>query len=162
MALMTEGLRQLAGDALRQTLARFTRSPTSGAITGAAVTALIQSSSATVVAAVGFVSAGLLTFPQALGICFGANIGTTATGWLVALGGFKLDLGRIALPLVFAGALLRLLGKARTKALGNALAGFALVFVGIDALKDGMDAFTGVVTPESFPPTPISAASSCS
>ena len=81
MVMLTEGLRGLAGPALRNAIARFTVSPLSGAITGAVTTAVIQSSSVTIVTAVGFVSAGLLTFPQALGVIFGANIGTTVTGW---------------------------------------------------------------------------------
>ncbi|MFW2386772.1 MAG: Na/Pi symporter, partial [Polyangiales bacterium] len=97
MVVLTDGLRALAGSALRRMLSRFTRSPLSGAMTGAATTAVVQSSSATTVATVGFVGAGLLTFPQALGIVLGANVGTTITGWLVALLGFKLELGTAAL-----------------------------------------------------------------
>ncbi len=138
MIVMTEGLRALAGDALRAALMRFTRTPLSGAVTGAACTALLQSSSATTVAAVGFVGAGLMSFSNALGIVFGANIGTTMTGWLVALIGFKLKLQVLALPLVFAGAVLRLFGRGRTAHGGLALAGFALIFIGIDVLQDGM------------------------
>ena len=80
MIIMTDGLRALAGDAIRRTLFRFTRSPLSGVATGTLSTAILQSSSATTVAAVGFVAAGLMTFPEALGIIFGANIGTTITG----------------------------------------------------------------------------------
>jgi len=77
MLVMTEGLRGLAGDSLHDWLTLFTRSPATGAVTGTAVTGLLQSSSATIVATVGFVAAGLLTFPQALGIVLGANVGTT-------------------------------------------------------------------------------------
>ncbi|WP_455216884.1 Na/Pi symporter, partial [Kaarinaea lacus] len=77
MIVMTGGLRELAGVALRARLVRYTSSPLTGAISGAATTAILQSSSATTVAAVGFVSAGLMSFPQALGIIFGANVGTT-------------------------------------------------------------------------------------
>ena len=72
MIVMTGALKSLAGSALRQLLMRFTRTPVSGAMTGAACTAILQSSSATTVAAVGFVGAGLMTFPSALGIVFGA------------------------------------------------------------------------------------------
>ncbi len=151
MIWLTEGLRGLSGDALRNALARFTRTPFSGAVTGAIATAAIQSSSATTVTAVGFVSAGLLTFPQALGVIFGANIGTTITGWLVAILGFKLHLGEIVLPFVFLGALLRLFGGARTSLVGTALAGFSLLFMGIDAMQSGMAGFEGIVTPTSFP-----------
>jgi phosphate:Na+ symporter len=151
MIWLTEGLRGLAGAALRRLLARFTRSPVSGALAGAAATAVIQSSSATTVTTVGFVSAGLLTFPQALGIIFGANVGTTLTGWLIAILGFKLNLGELALPLVFAGALLRLLGSPHLKMVGTALAGFSLLFIGLDAMKEAMFALQGLVTPSSFP-----------
>ncbi|WP_102224793.1 Na/Pi cotransporter family protein [Acidimangrovimonas sediminis] len=151
MIWLTEGLQALAGRTLRRALARFTGTPLSGAITGAAATALVQSSSASTVTAVGFVSAGLLSFPQALGIIFGANVGTTITGWLAAILGFKLDLGQITLPLVFVGALARLFGGARLQMAGTALAGFALIFLGIDVLKSGLSGLEGVLTPASFP-----------
>ncbi|WP_170608329.1 Na/Pi cotransporter family protein [Ruegeria arenilitoris] len=151
MLLMTDGLKALAGARLRDILGRFTSTPFTGAVTGAVTTAAIQSSSATTVAAVGFVASGLLTFPQALGIIFGANIGTTMTGWLVALLGFKLDLGQVMLPVVFVGALLALSSKKSISSFGLVLAGFSLIFVGIEQLKSGLDAFRGVVTPADFP-----------
>jgi phosphate:Na+ symporter len=152
MVVLTEGLRALAGRALRRVLSRFTRSPRSGAMTGALTTAVVQSSSAITVATVGFVGAGLLTFPQALGIVLGANIGTTVTGWLVALLGFKLELGTAALPIVLVGVLIRLFTKGRPSAAGFAIAGFGLIFVGISLLQQGMGGFVGVITPDSFPP----------
>jgi phosphate:Na+ symporter len=152
MSVMTDGLRTMADDRLRQFLSRSTHSPLSGAVTGAVSTAIVQSSSATTVAAIGFVGAGLLTFPQALGILFGANIGTTITGWLVALVGFKLKLDEILLPLILVGVMLRLFGSKQWQGLGNAVAGFGLIFVGIAMLQDGMSTFSDVVTPESFPP----------
>ncbi len=148
---MTEGLRALAGDALNRVLYRFTKSPPTGALTGAGVTALLQSSSATTVATVGFVSAGLLTFPQALGVLFGANIGTTVTGWLVALVGFKLALGTAMLPLLLVGVLTRLFADGRLRHLGWAVAGFALIFLGIEQLRTGMESFEGVLTPDMLP-----------
>ena len=151
MVVMTGALRDLAGDALTRALARFTRSPASGAATGAAATALVQSSSATTLAAVGFVGAGLLTFSQALGIIFGANIGTTVTGWLVALLGFKLDLGLLVLPLVPLGMALHLFTRGRVAAAGLAAAGFGTLFMGIAALQQGMAGFEGTVTPDVFP-----------
>ncbi|AJE48421.1 Na/Pi cotransporter family protein [Celeribacter indicus] len=155
MLLLTSGLKGLAGGQTRALLVRFTRTPLSGAITGALTTAVVQSSSVTTVAAVGFVASGMLTFSQALGIIFGANIGTTITGWLVATLGFKLDLGELALPLILAGALLQLSGRARLVLLGQAVTGFSLLFVGIDYLKDGLAAFSGVLTPSDFPPDTI-------
>ena len=151
MVVMTEGLRALAGDALNRVLFRFTKSPLTGALSGAGVTALVQSSSATTVATVGFVSAGLLTFSQALGIVFGANIGTTATGWLVALVGFKLSLGTALLPFLLLGLLLRLFARGRVRQVGWAVAGFALIFVAIEQMRAGMEPFADVFTPEAFP-----------
>lgn len=151
MQVMTDGLRGMTGDALRAYLIRSTRSPASGVLTGALSTALIQSSSATTVMAVGFVSAGLLGFHQALGIIFGANIGTTMTGWIVALIGFKLNLGSVVLPLALAGALLKLFSTRKWAHAGWALAGFSLIFMGIDVLQQGMSAWQDHVTPDHFP-----------
>ena len=152
MLLLTDGLKALAAQRMRDVLSRFTSTPLSGAVTGALTTAVIQSSSATTVAAVGFVASGLLTFPQALGVIFGANVGTTLTGWLVAVLGFKLDLGQIALPFVFFGAIARLAFRGRIALAGQALAGFCLIFIGIEHMKDGLGAFSGVVNPTDFPP----------
>lgn len=152
MTLMTDGLKGLAGSSLRRIIARFTKSPASGVATGALTTAVLQSSSATTVATVGFVSAGLLTFPMALGIIFGANIGTTITGWLVAIIGFKLDLGSVLLPFVLIGVLMKMFGHGRLSHAGMALAGFAVLFLGIATLQDGMAAFEGRLTPDNFPP----------
>lgn len=149
--VMTQGLESLARRTMRRALTRFTRSPRSGALTGAAVTAVVQSSSATTVAAVGFVGAGLLTFSQALGIIFGANVGTTVTGWIVMILGFKLQIGAAAMPLIFAGTLLHLFGKRRACHIGWAVAGFGLIFVGIDFLAAGMEPLRDVVSTEDFP-----------
>lgn len=152
IVVMTDGLRSLAGDAVRSALMRFTKSPTSGALTGAITTAILQSSSATTVAAIGFVGAGLIGFSESLGIIFGANIGTTVTGWIVALLGFKLKMGDFMLPFVLVGVLVRLFAKGRVAAFGYALAGFALIFVSITMMQQGMSGFEGAITPESFPP----------
>ena len=85
MVIMTEGLKSLAGAQLSQWLASATRSPASGAVTGAISTAILQSSSATTVAAVGFVGVGIITFQEGLGIILGANIGTTVTNTIVSI-----------------------------------------------------------------------------
>jgi len=148
MVILTDGLRALAGDALNRALVGFTKTPASGAATGAIVTAIVQSSSATTVAAIGFVSAGILTFSQALGILLGANVGTTV---IVALVGFKLDLGLAALPLLLAGVLLRMFGRGKLRDTGWAVTGFALVFIGIGFMQGGMEPLEGTITPASFP-----------
>lgn len=151
MLVLTDGLRSLVGGRLQAFLTRRTQSPLSGAFTGAIMTAVLQSSSATTVATVGFVGAGLLTFNQALGIIFGANIGTTVTGWLVALLGFKLQLGLVLLPAVLVGVLLRLFSSGWLRHTGLVFAGFGLLFVGIDFLQQGMKALEGVITPDQLP-----------
>jgi phosphate:Na+ symporter len=92
MAVMTDGLRALAGSALRIVLVKATATSLRGTMWGAVVTLLVQSSSATTMTMIGPVSAGLLTFPQRLSLVFGANIGTTGTGWLVALLGERISL----------------------------------------------------------------------
>jgi len=151
MLIMTEGLRSLAGDTIRNALMRFTKSPYSGAATGAISTALLQTSSGITVAAVGFVAAGLMGFSEALGIIFGANIGTTITGWIVALLGFKLKLGTIVLPFILFGVLLKIFFKDKTAAFGYTLAGFGLIFVGISVMQESMTGFEGIITPEHLP-----------
>jgi phosphate:Na+ symporter len=92
MTVMTEGLKGLAGSALRTVLTKAAATPLRGSFWGALVTLLVQSSSATTMTTIGLVSAGLLTFPQGLGLVFGANVGTTGTGWLVALIGVRVSL----------------------------------------------------------------------
>lgn len=139
MTLMTDGLKALAGGALRDLLMRFVRGPYSGIATGAGVTALVQSSSATTLTTIGFVSAGLITFPQAIGVVLGANIGSTSTGWIVSVLGLKISLGAISPPIIFGGVLLRLLTKDRIAALGLAVTGFGLIFFGIGVLQSGME-----------------------
>jgi phosphate:Na+ symporter len=151
MHVMTSGLRSIAGDTLGTALRRSTNSPLSGALVGTVTTALIQSSSATTVAAVGFVSAGVLSFGQALGIIFGANVGTTITGWLVALLGFKLDLAQIALPLILVGIVIKLARAKPGGDLGLALAGFGLIFVGIGSLQRGFAFISEAIDPSWFP-----------
>lgn len=155
MILMTDGLKAAAGDALRSLLQRFTRGPWSSLTTGIVVTALVQSSSATTLTTIGFVSAGLLTFQQAVGVIFGANVGTTSTSWLVSTLGLKVNVSVVAMPIVGVGALMRTLTKGRWAAIGTALAGFGLVFVGIDFLQLGMKGLSEYVDPSAFPASGI-------
>lgn len=138
MVLLTEGLRAAAGDALRDLLGRMAGGTVPAFLSGAALTALVQSSSATTLATIGFVSAGLLTFTQAVGVIVGAAVGTTSTGWLVAFLGLKFSISALALPLVGVGAFLRLMTRGRRAQVGLAIAGFGLIFVGIDTLQAGM------------------------
>jgi phosphate:Na+ symporter len=136
--LMTDGLKAMAGDSMRRALMRFTRNRLSAIGAGIIGTVILQSSSATIIATVGFVGAGLLTFNQSLGIIFGATLGTTFTGWIIALLGFKLKLGAVAAIFIFIGALLRLFGGEKRTGLAFSLAGFGLIFIGIVALQQGL------------------------
>lgn len=151
MAVMTDGLKALAGTALRTVLAKAAATSLSGTFWGAVVTLLVQSSSATTMSTIGLVSAGLLTFPQGLSLVFGANIGTTGTGWLVALLGVRISLTAYALPIVFVGALLKLIGKGRLAASGASLAGFALILVALTMLQQGMGGLAERLHPADLP-----------
>jgi len=151
MVLLTEGLKTAAGDTMRRILSRFTGGPVSAVATGTAAAAVLQSSTATTVMTLGFVNAGLLPFVQAIGIVFGARIGTTSTGWFVSLLGLKLGIGTLALIFVGAGAILRLLGRGRLSPLGLALAGLGLIFVGVDTLQTGMLDLAQKIDPATLP-----------
>ncbi len=142
-SMITDGLRLAAGDALRTLLGQWTRTPLRGIASGSLITAIVQSSGAVTVATIGFVNANLLTMHQALGVVYGANIGTTMTGWLVAIVGFKIKVEVFALPMIGAGMILRLLGAGRRSgAIGEALAGFGLFFIGIDVLRTAFEGLT--------------------
>jgi phosphate:Na+ symporter len=144
--MITDGLRLAAGNTLRGMLGKWTRSPAHGIVTGMSITAIVQSSSAVTVATIGFVNAGLITMYQALGVVYGANIGTTMTGWLVAIVGFKIKVETFALPMIGIGMLLRLTGgNSRRAPLGMALVGFGLFFIGIDVLKDAFAGMTAAI-----------------
>src|SRR5262249_4111915 len=96
-------------------------------------------------------SAGLLTFPQGLGLVFGANVGTTGTGWLVALIGVRVSLTSAALPIIFVGAMIKLLGRGRVSGAGAALAGFGLVLFGLSTLQEGMGGLAERLHPADLP-----------
>lgn len=151
MVLLTDGLKAMAGAALRGILTRMVASPASGVGWGALVTTIVQSSTATTLTTVGFVSAGLLTFSQAVGVVFGANLGTTSTGWIVSQLGFKVSLGSISPPLILLGVAMRLLSKGRLAHAGTAIAGFGLLFVGIDMLQHGMGSVASHISPDDLP-----------
>ncbi|MFN3953426.1 MAG: Na/Pi cotransporter family protein [Pararhodobacter sp.] len=151
MQALTQELTVLASDSARRAIRRFAGRPLSGMAAGAAVTALIQSSSATMVMTLGFVGAGILSFSQSLGIVLGANVGTTFTGWMVMLLGLKVNLGTLAFPVLFVAALARILGRGAVQRLAGVLAGLCLIFIGIDLMKGGMAVFDGLLSPERLP-----------
>lgn len=151
MMLMSNGLVGFAGGMLQRALMRFTGTPFKAFVSGSLITMLAQSSSATTVTLIGFVSAGLIGFTQAIGVLIGASLGNTATGWIVAGLGLKVNLGYYTLPLIGLGAFLKLLGRGRATELGMALAGFGLMFVGLDTLQQGMRQISGLFDLATLP-----------
>ncbi len=141
MQIMSEGLKNIAGERLKSILSMVTKVPLIGILVGAAVTCLIQSSSATTVMVVGFVNAGLLVLRQAISVIIGANIGTTFTAWLVSsMSVFNVT--QYALPVVGIGFGLHALGRTkRTRFWGQVLMGFGLLFMGLGYLKDAFVPF---------------------
>ncbi len=151
MRLMTKGMRNAAGPALRQILGQWTKTPLRGLCSGFMITALVQSSSAITVAVIGFVNAGLMTMAQSIGVIFGSNIGTTITGWIVAAVGVSVKVKALALPLIGLGALLRLTGgNSRRRHLGDALTGFGIFFLGIEILQSSFHNLESIVDLAAF------------
>lgn len=138
MMLLSNGLVSFAGGTLQRALVRFTGTPFKAFASGAVITAMMQSSTATTLTLIGFVSAGLITFSQAIGVVIGASLGNTAVGWVIATIGLKINLGFYTLPLIGVGALLRLFSRGRAADLGLAFTGFGLLFLGLSTLQEGM------------------------
>ena len=138
MRTMSDGVQKVAGDKLQAILNFMTGNRVMAIFTGVAITAIIQSSSATTVMVVSFVNAGLLSLTQSIGVIMGANIGTTVTGWIVAILGFKVKMGALALPVIGLGFILMLVKKFNKKDLGETLIGFGLLFMGLDFLKNSV------------------------
>ena len=138
MKLMSEALQKVAGAKMRHILAAMTSNRVKGVITGLLITTIIQSSSATTVMVVSFVNAGLLSLIESIGVIMGANVGTTVTAWLISILGFKISMAEVSLPLI--GLCLPLLfsNKRSRKSWGELIIGFALLFIGLEFLKDAM------------------------
>ena len=140
MKLMSEGLQKFAGSKMRHILTKITGNRWMGILTGTAVTAAIQSSSATTVMVVSFVNAGLVSLAGAVAVIMGANIGTTVTAWIISL--FSLGEGgsTFSLPMLLAAASLFFIfsGKDRMKSIGQSIIGLALLLVGMDLLQQPM------------------------
>lgn len=143
MKIMSEALQRAAGSKLKSWLGLMTANRFAGVLSGVGITAVVQSSSATTVMVVSFVSAGLLTLQQAIGVIMGANIGTTMTGWIVSLLGFQVKIGAFALPAVGVGTVLTFMRGERKKQWGEVLLGFGLLFLGIGLLKDSVPTLEG-------------------
>lgn len=138
MKIMSEGIQKAAGEKLRSILGSITKNRFKGILTGFVTTSIIQSSSATTVMVVSFVNAGLLSLKQSIGVIMGANIGTTVTAWLVAFLGFSISMSDYALPIFIIALIMMFSQKSNTKSWGEMLAGFAILFIGLEMLKNGV------------------------
>ena len=138
MKIMSEGIQKAAGQKLREILGAMTKNRFFGVITGFLITSLVQSSSATTVMTVSFVNAGLLSLVESAGVMMGANIGTTITGWIVSYFGFKFKIVTLSLPMIAFGLPMMLTGNSKVKSTGEFLIGFAILFLGLSALKDAV------------------------
>ena len=143
MKMMSEGIQRAAGSQLRKILRTMTKNRFLGVGTGFLTTALVQSSSATTVMTVSFVNAGLLTLVESAGIMMGANIGTTITGWIVSLLGFKLKLSAYSIPLFAFGVPMLFSKRPKFKYWGEFLIGFAILFLGLTYLKGAVPDLKG-------------------
>lgn len=134
MNMMSECLQKAAGEKMKSILALLTRNPVLGVLAGAITTAVLQSSSATTVMAIGFVSAGLMSLPQAISIIFGANIGTTMTAQIIA---FKIT--DYIYIIIFIGFIISFVAKSeKVKSIGQTIFAFGLLFLGIETMGDVM------------------------
>ena len=138
MKIMSDGLQRTAGEKLRRMLGSITSNRFKGVFTGFMSTSIVQSSSVTTVMTVSLVNAGLINLRQSAGVMMGANIGTTITAWLVLLLGFKVSISSYALALIAIGAPLLFMTFRKSKDLANAIIGFAILFIGLQFLKDAV------------------------
>lgn len=138
MKMMSDGIQRAAGAQLRNILRTMTQNRVLGVFTGFLITLLIQSSSATTVMTVSFVNAGLLSLTESAGVMIGANIGTTITGWIVSVLGFKVKLSAYSIPLFAVGVPMVLAGKGKIKHWGQFIVGFAILFLGLSELKSAV------------------------
>lgn len=136
MKTMSEGLQKLTGGHLRAVLGTMTKHRVGGLLTGTFVTASVQSSTATTVMTVSFVNAGLLTLSQAIPVIMGANIGTTATAWVMSVFGFQFNLSSFVWPIFAVGIILGFMKKNGAKSFGEFIMGFAFMFLGLCTLRE--------------------------
>ncbi len=136
MKTMSEALQKLTGGHLRSVLGAMTHNRFTGILTGAFVTAAVQSSTATTVLTVSFVNAGLLSLAQAISVIMGANIGTTATAWIMSVFGFQFDISQVVFPLFAVAIVMIFLKKNSTRSLGEFIFGFSLMFLGLCTLRE--------------------------
>lgn len=138
MKLLSEGLQKSAGNRMKAILNMMTKNRFVSIMTGVIITVIIQSSSATTVMVVSFVNAGLMELIQAIGVILGANIGTTVTGWIVALLGFKMNISLLALTAIAFALPLMFSKRSRNRDKSDVLLGFGLLFLGLNSMSNSI------------------------
>ena len=138
MNMLSNGIQKGAGSGLQKLLGKITGNRFYAVLTGIGVTAIIQSSGATTVMVVSFVNAEILTLEQAIGVIFGANIGTTVTAWIVSLFGFSFSISALAIPLFGFGYILKYFKRFKIHNFAESFMGFALLFMGLGLLKESL------------------------
>ena len=144
MDLLSTGIQKGAGNKLQKLLSVVSGNRFTAVLTGLLVTSIIQSSSATTVMVVSFVNAQIITLTQAIGIIFGANIGTTITAWIVSFLGFSFKISAFAIPLIGIGFFMKSIKKYKLKDFGDMFLGFGMLFLGLDLLGNTLS-----LSPES-------------
>ena len=157
MFTLEQALKQLAGRQFKRFLRQWTEKPWRGVIAGALTTAALQSSSVVSLIVLAFVGSGIISLASAIGIVFGSNFGTTATGWIVATIGFKLDIEALALPLIAIGGLgvVWTAEGTRRAGLSRFIAGLGLMLLGLEFMKTGSIAATSLFAPEMLSGYPL-------
>ncbi len=138
MKLMSEAFQKVAGSKMRSIFAAMTSNRFLGVLTGFLVSATIQSSSATILMVVSFVNAGLVSLVESIGVVMGANVGTTITGWLISLFGFRFNFAEYALPLMAVGFPLVFSKTPKHKSWGEAIIGFSILFVSLTFIQNAV------------------------
>ncbi|WP_439489441.1 Na/Pi cotransporter family protein [Algoriphagus sp.] len=152
MRHLEDGIKGLAGKSFQRFIRRFTNRSWKGILTGTFVTAILQSSSMVTLLVLAFLGTGMLTLKSALGVVLGANLGTTITAWVVAALGFKMNIADFSFPFLAVGILSYLFLESRPvlKNIGGFLIGFGLLFLGLDFMKDALDAVAEQLDLSSF------------
>ncbi|MBQ1713102.1 MAG: Na/Pi cotransporter family protein [Treponema sp.] len=138
MNMLSDGIQKGAGSGLQKLVSKITKNRLFAILTGIGVTALIQSSGATTVMVVSFVNAEILSLEQAIGVIFGANIGTTVTAWVVSMFGFNFSVSAAAIPIFGFGFVLKYFKKFKIHNFAECFMGFALLFMGLGLLKESL------------------------
>ena len=151
MLYLEDSLKKAAGSAFKRWVRISTNTNAKALLTGGVATTLLQSSSAVTLMALSLIGAGIMTLQSGIGIIFGSNFGTTATGWIIALIGFKFNIKIIALFMIgFGGIGSVLAGEGKSRHTFGAIAGFGLIFLGIEGLKESFTALSSTINIETL------------